>query len=274
MTNQEVVIVPNNKGILLNVKIYFRHTDLIKVLTWREIIVRYKQTIIGSLWAIIQPLVTMIALTIIVHGFMEVGTNDIPYAIFSMSGLVPWIYFTHSLTKATICLPLNYPLITKMSFPKAVLPISAVLASFVDYLISLTVLLLMMPIYGLSVTWKILFLPCFSLLGIILSLGIGFWFSAVNIRFRDVTNLLPFITQIWFFITPVAYSSDIVPEKWRWLFALNPVTGIIEGLRWCLFDYDIHSFSNPLLSLLSISIISISGLLFFQYQENEFADII
>lgn len=267
-------ITPPQKKVKLNLKELLTYRDLIWILTYREIKIRYKQRIVGSAWAIIQPVVTMIIFSVLFGQLMKTPTEGIPYPIFSYTALVPWSFFTHALTKSTTCLRLNSNLITKVYFPRLILPIVAVLGALIDFLIAFSVLILMMFFYGIVPTYAIIFTPFFILLTILTVLSISLWLSAINVEYRDIENLLPFIIQTGLFITPIAYSSKIIPEKFQLLYALNPMAGVVEGFRWALLGQ-----GDPPSLILAIStsvvlLLLVSGLYFFKKKEDFFADVI
>ena len=252
----------------------WENRDLINLLAWREIKLRYKQTIIGAAWAIIQPLVTMVVFTVLFGKLMKVSSEGIPYPIFAYSALVPWTFFVHALTKSTHSLVSHQDIITKVYFPRLVIPIAAVLAAFIDFIIAFAILILMMFFYGMAPGISILSLPVFILLTIATALGVGLWLAVLNVQYRDVANALSFITQIWLFITPVAYSSGMIPKNWQFLYGLNPMVGVVEGFRWAL-----TGSSNPLGPTFFVSLITAvatlaGGIYYFRQREDSFADVV
>ncbi|MEM6320416.1 MAG: ABC transporter permease [Bacteroidota bacterium] len=264
---------PNNK-INLGLHELWEYGDLIWLLVVREIKVRYKQTIIGGTWAIIQPLLTMVVFTILFDKLAKLPSDDIPYPVFSFCALVPWTYFTHALTKSSTSLVYDRALLTKVYFPRLIIPIAAVLGGLMDFFISFLMLLLLLGWYGIVPNSSIIFLPFFILLIILTALAVGLWLSAINVEYRDVSNMLPFLVQIWLFITPIAYSSTLIPEKWQFLYGLNPMAGVIEGFRWTLLNKEMPAFSLMLVSSLMTLCLLIGGLYFFKRREDYFTDVI
>lgn len=252
----------------------WQYRDLVYLLVWRDIKVRYKQTVVGSSWAILQPLITMIVFTLLFDKLVKIETGETPYPIFSYSALVPWTFFTHAMTKLSTCLTGNYDLVTKVYFPKLVLPISIILAALVDFIISFIMLLILMVIYGITPGISIITLPLFVIMAVATAFGIGLWLAAVNLQFRDISNAVPFIIQIWMFITPIAYPSSLIPEKWRALYGLNPMAGVVEGFRWALVG---SSWEMPVsilaTSLFAVAVLLMGGLFFYRRKEMTFAEV-
>jgi lipopolysaccharide transport system permease protein len=264
----------------LHLKELWRYRELIYFLIWRDIKVRYKQTALGVLWAILQPFLTMVVFTIFFGNIAKVPTGGIPYPIFSYTGLLPWGLFTKAIGDAGRSLIQNRAMITKVYFPRLVIPLGSVLSGLVDFGISFLVLIGMMIYYNfiqgsgyhIFLSWRWLTLPLFLLLAIITSLAVGLWLSALNVIYRDVNYIIPFLTQFWLFITPVAYSSQMFSAKWQFLISLNPMTGVVEGFRWALLG----ASTGPTIFLaisVTISILTlIGGLYYFRRMERTFAD--
>ncbi len=266
-------IEPPQKKVSLNLKELLLYKDLIFILIWREIKIRYKQTIIGTAWAIIQPVISMIVFTLLFDKMMNISSGNIPYPIFSFCALVPWTFFSHSLVKNSRCLIDNRNLLTKVYFPRLIYPLAATLGGFIDFFISFLFLIVLMIYYNIFPSIAIFLLPLFILLNMLAAFGIGLWLSAINVKYRDFLNILPFVTQIWLFITPVAYASDLIPEKFKFLYGLNPIAGVVEGFRWTVLG---QTPSNQIVlsSVLSTIIIFFSGLFFFKSREDYFTDLI
>lgn len=262
----------------LNLKDLWDYRELIYFLTWRDLKVRYKQTVLGFTWVILQPLINMVVFTILFGQLLKVPTDGIPYPIFSFAALLPWLYFAGSLTRSSTTLVGSANLISKVFFPRMVIPIAGVLSGIVDFLVSLIVLIGMMLFYKIIPTWNLLLLPVFLFLAMLTALGFGLWFSALNVRFRDVNHLVPFIIEIWKYATPVIYGATLIPERFRFLLGLNPMTGVVEGFRWAILGSKyVESFDPGPLFFISISItlvVLISGVIFFRNTERTFADII
>ncbi|MCJ7658271.1 MAG: ABC transporter permease, partial [Anaerolineales bacterium] len=247
-TQQEEIIrlQPSRGWTALNLLEVWRYRELVYFLIWRDIKVRYKQTALGAAWAIIQPFFTMVVFTIFFGKLAGVPSDGVPYPIFSYTGLLPWGLFAKALSDAGRSMVANRSMITKVYFPRLVIPIASVLSGLVDFAIGSVVLIGMIIYYNhipipsaqITPTAAIITLPFFILLALITALGVGLWLSALNVKYRDINYVIPFLTQFWLFITPIAYPSSIVPEQWRWLYALNPMTGVVEGFRWALLGVE------------------------------------
>ncbi len=270
-----IYIKPTTGLAALNLRDLWIYRELVVFMIWRTLKVRYKQTALGAAWAIIQPLMTMIVFNFIFGNVAKVPTDDIPYPIFSYTALLPWGLFTTALNQASRSLTANQNMVTKIYFPRLVLPISSVLAGLVDFAIAFVILIGLMFYYHVTPAWNILWtLPLFLLLSIVTALGVALWLSAINVQYRDVNYALPFLTQFWLFITPVAYSASVISEKWQLVYSLNPMAGVVNGFRWALLG----SGSGPDLALWVSAIISlvilVSGLFYFRNMERTFADMI
>ena len=274
----QIVIEPQHGWISLQLRAIWQYRELLYFLVWRDIKVRYKQTALGITWIVIQPIVTMVIFSILFGRLLNVPSGDIPYPIFVYTGLLPWNYFANSLNRSTTSLVRSSHLITKVYFPRLVIPISAVLSGLVDFTISFLVLIGLMMYFRISPTTQIILLPAFLLLAMCTALGFGLWLSALNVRYRDVNHLIPYIIQIWMYLTPVIYSVTLIPEQFRFLLALNPMTGVVGGFRWALLGSETADISliSPLfiLSIAISLIVLVSGAIFFRRTERTFADII
>ena len=247
--------------------------ELVYFFVWRDIKIRYKQTAIGAAWAVLQPLLAMTVFTLFFGKLAHIPSEGLPYEVFVYAGLLPWLYFAASLANATNTIVENQRVITKVYFPRLVLPLSAVLSGLVDFGISFVIFAIMMVYYHLRPTMQILWLPAFLLLAVLTALGVGLWLSALNAIYRDVRYVLPFLIQLWLFASPVIYPPSLMSAKWRWLFGLNPMTGVIEGFRWSLAGQ-----GNPPVRLILISTgivlaVLLSGLAYFQKMETTIADV-
>ena len=229
-----LVIRPTSGFVPLDLHELWNYRELLYFLTWRDIKVRYKQTIMGIAWAVIQPLFMMLIFTVFFGRLAKIPSDGLPYPIFVFTALLPWQMFSRALTDASTSLVVNERLITKVYFPRLLVPASAVLASLVDFTIALVLLVGMMFYYGIVPTGAVWTLPLFILLALMTALGIGFWLSALDATYRDVRYTLPFLTQLWLFATPVVYPASMVPDNWRLLYGLNPMAGVVEGFRWAL----------------------------------------
>jgi len=270
-----IYIKPTTGLAALNLRDLWVYRELVFFMIWRNLKVRYKQTLLGATWAIIQPLMTMIVFNFIFGNVAKVPTDNIPYPIFSYTALLPWGLFTTALNQASRSLTTNQNMVTKIYFPRLVLPISSVLAGLVDFAIAFVILIGLMFYYGVTPAWNVLWtLPFFLLLSIVAALGVSLWLSAINVQYRDVNYALPFLTQFWLFITPVAYSASVISDKWQLVYSLNPMAGVVNGFRWALLG----AGSGPDLALwISVGIslfILVSGLFYFRNMERTFADTI
>lgn len=252
----------------------WEYRELLYFLTWRDIKVRYKQTVLGAAWAVIQPLFMMLVFSLFFGKLAGVPSDGIPYPVFAFCGLLPWQLFANSLTQASNSLVGSQNLITKVYFPRLVVPISAVLGGVVDFAIAFVLLLAMMFYYGIVPGWQIVVLPGLVLLVVLASLGVGLWLSALNVQYRDVRYTISFLVQFWLFATPVAYPSSIVPEKWRVLYALNPMVGVVDGFRWALLGKPGSPGVPLLISMIVVVLLLIGGLYYFRRMEQQFADIV
>ncbi len=268
-----VTIQPSKSWIALDLKTLWAYRELLYFLTWRDIKVRYKQTLLGAAWAIIQPLFTMIIFTIFFGRLAGIPSDDVPYPLFAYAGLLPWVFFSNAVNNSGNSLILSSNLITKVYFPRMIIPSAATAAGFVDFLISLIILAILMIWYGVTLTINILFFPVLVLLTVLLALGVGMWMSALNVKYRDIRYALPFVIQLWMFATPIIYPSSLLPEKWRWLIALNPVAGIIEGYRSSLFG-KAFDWKAIAISTIITFVVLIYSAYSFRRMERSFADII
>ncbi|MCB0256794.1 MAG: ABC transporter permease [Anaerolineae bacterium] len=275
-----VVIKPTRGLSSLQLGAVWEYRELLYFMVWRDVKVRYKQTALGVLWVALQPVLSTLVFTVIFGIFLSVPSNGLPYPIFAYAGLLPWQYFSSSLTRTSTNLVDNANLITKVYFPRLAIPLSGVLSSLVDFAVGLVVLFIMMLIYRVPLTSAVLLVPLFLLLAMITALGFGLWLSALNVRYRDIKQLMPFIVQLWMYLTPVIWPVTIIPEKFRPLLALNPMTGVVSGFRWALLgDSSAVTGLQASTGLFALSVIIavgalITGLFFFRSTERTFADII
>ena len=248
------------------------YRELLYFLVWRDVKVRYKQTAIGAAWAIIQPLLTMVIFTLVFDKFAKVPSNGLPYPIFSFAALLPWTYFSKALNQSILSVVSNANLITKVYFPRLLLPTASVLAGMVDFAISFLFFVILMVWYGIIPSSAVLFLPGFTLLAMLTALAVSLWLAVINVRYRDVGQAIPFVVQLWMFASPVAYPMSVVPEKWRLFYSLNPMAGVIEGFRWALTGSERPPLVPIILSTLIVCVLLYSGILFFRRMESTFAD--
>ncbi len=266
------MVLPPTRLPSFNLAEIWSYRDLLFILAWRDIKVRYKQTTLGAAWAVLQPLLTMVVFSLLFGVAAKLPSEGIPYPIFTFTALLPWQLFAYSLSESGNSLVANQQLITKVYFPRLVIPLGAVIAGLVDFAISFVVLLAMMLFYRIPFSWHMLTLPAFVLLAVLTALTGGIWLSALNVEYRDVRYTIPFLTQFWMFATPIAYSATLVPEKWRWLYSLNPMNGVVEGFRWAMLGKEGFSLPFFLISLGVVVVLFIGGLVYFRRMEDSFAD--
>ncbi len=271
-----LIYEPEKPGLpRVNWRELWEYRELLFFLTLRDIQVRYKQAALGVTWAVLQPLLSMIIFSIIFGRLAGLPSGDVPYPIFAFAALLPWQLFSGALSRAGASLVANRNLLTKVYFPRLIIPLSAVAAGLVDFGISLLVLAVLMVIYAVQITWAVLLLPFFVLLALLTALAVGLWISALNVQYRDFEHALPFIIQAWLYASPVAYSTELIPAEgpWRVLYGLNPIAGVVQGFRWALLG------TTPpdemfYASLLIVALLLVSGLLYFRRMEDSFADIV
>ena len=252
----------------------WEHRELLYFFVWRDVKVRYKQTLLGAAWAVIQPFMTMVAFTLFFGMLGRLPSEGLPYPVFYFAALVPWTYFANAMTQATQTMVENQRVITKVYFPRLVLPLSAVLSGLDDFGIAFVVLLGIMLWYGVVPGVAALTLPLFLFLAVLTAFAVGLWLSALNARYRDVRYTVPFLVQFWLFASPVAYPSSLVPERWRWLYGLNPMAGVIDGFRWALTGRGAPSPTLLLASTLAVLLLLAGGLVYFQRAEATLADVV
>jgi lipopolysaccharide transport system permease protein len=269
-----IYIRPSSGWVPLNLRDLWEYRELLYFLVWRDIKVRYKQTVLGAAWAIIQPFFTMVVFSIFFGRLARISSEGIPYPIFSYTALVPWMYFASALAQASNSVVEHERVITKVYFPRLILPMASILSGLLDFAIAFTVLVGMMLFYGITPTTAIWTVPFFVLLVMMTALGVGLWLSALNVQYRDVRYTIPFLIQFWLFATPIAYPSNLVPEPWRTIYGLNPMAGVVEGFRWALLGKT-HA-PGPLLAVSALTVIGllIGGLYYFRRMEDTFADVV
>ena len=269
-----LVIKPTYGWVSLGLHSVWEHRELLYFLIWRDIKVRYKQTVLGIAWAVLQPFLLMVVFSVFFGRLAKVPSDGFPYPLFTFCGLLPWQLFAHALTESSNSLVANERLITKVYFPRLVIPLSAVLTGLVDFIFAFLVLLGMMIHYGVMATSALWTLPLFILMAVATALGVGLWLSALNVQYRDVRYTIPLITQCWLFLSPVAYPSSIVPEPWRLLYGVNPMAGVVEGFRWALLGKAQSPRPLLLVSVAVVTLLLMSGLYYFRRMEKTFADVI
>lgn len=270
----EIIIGPN-KSIKYRWRELWEYRELFYFLSWRDILVRYKQTMLGIAWSVLRPFLTMIVFTIIFGKIAKLPSGNIPYAVLVFAAMLPWQFFSNTLSESGLSLTANANMITKVYFPRIILPTTSMIVSFIDFLISFAMLCVLMSWYGFFPDAKILVLPVLLLFAALTSLGAGYWISALNVTYRDFRYIVPFLIQFGLYISPVGFSSDVVPEKWRLLYSLNPMVGVIDGFRWALLGKDAGLYMPGFILSVCITLtLFISGARFFYRTERRFADII
>lgn len=271
----EILIQPSKGWVSLKLRELWEYRELLYFLIWRDIKVRYKQTVLGAAWAVIQPFFTMVVFSLFFGKLAKVPSDGIPYPIFSYAALVPWTFFANGLGQASNSLVGAARMIKKIYFPRLAMPIATVLGGIVDFGLAFIVLLGMMLFYGIAPTANMLWLPLFLLLALITCLGASLWLSAMNVQFRDVRYTVPFITQFWMFATPIAYPSSLIEDPiWRMLYGINPMVGVIEGFRWALLGTDTAPGPIIIVSVLAALVLFIGGAFYFRRMEKTFADVV
>ena len=269
-----MIIRPSRGRLALNLRELWQYRELLYFLVWRDVKVRYKQTALGAAWAIIQPFFTMVVFSVFFGLLARVPSEGMPYPIFAYSALVPWMFFANAVTQASNSLVDQERLITKVYFPRLIIPSAVVLAGLVDLAIAFGVLLGMMLFYGIPPTPAIWAIPFFILLAAATALGVGLWLSALNVQYRDVRYAVPFLVQFWLFATPIAYPSSLVPEPWRAFYGLNPMAGVVEGFRWALLGKAHLPGMLLVVSICTVALLLIGGLLYFKRMERTFSDVV
>ncbi len=269
-----VHIAARGRWLALDLVELWAYRELLYFFVWRDIKVRYKQTVIGAAWAVLQPVLTMLVFSLFFGTLAKIPSQGLPYPVFYYCALLPWMYFSTAMQGATNIVVDQQRVITKIYFPRVVLPIAAVLSGLLDFAISFAVFLGMMVYYRIVPTKAVIWLPAFTLLAILTALGVGLWLSALNALYRDVRYVLPFLVQFWMFASPVAYASSLVPAKWRWLYGLNPMAGVIEGFRWALTGHGQPPGILLAASSAAVVLLVFSGLVYYHAVEGTMADVV
>jgi len=270
-----VVTLKPAKGWLgIDLKELWHYRELIYFLTWRDIKVRYKQAVLGIAWSVLQPVLTTAITTVVFGVLLKVKSDGLPYPVFALSALLPWHLFQLSLQKSSVSLVGNSNLITKVYFPRVIIPLSSVLAALVDFGISLVLLFITMAIYRLPLTWNVLWVIPLTLLTVLAALAVGLWLSALNVQYRDVQQMVPFLIQIWMYATPIVYPITTIPEgTLRYIYSLNPMVGVVQGFRWAFFGGSPPDMTL-IISSLAVLLLLVTGLFFFRRMEKTFADVV
>ncbi|HKI87075.1 MAG TPA: ABC transporter permease [Thermoanaerobaculia bacterium] len=272
---QPVVRIRPSKGwVSLKLREVWEYRELLYFLVWRDIKVRYKQTVLGAAWAVLQPLMTMVVFSLFFGKLAKIPSDGIPYPIFSYAALVPWTFFANGLAQGSNSLVGSQSVIKKVYFPRLVIPIASVMSGVVDFVLAFAILFVMMAGYGIHPTWNVLWLPLLLVLAFVTALGVGLWLSALNVQFRDIRYTVPFLTQLWLFATPIAYPSSLLHQPWRTVYGLNPMAGVVEGFRWALLGTQTRPGAMVLASSLAALALLLSGAFYFRRMERTFADVV
>jgi lipopolysaccharide transport system permease protein len=275
MDNQNVLVIEAGRTERHYWKDLWRYRELFYFLAWRDILVRYKQTVIGLAWALIRPFLTMVVFVFVFSKLAKLPSDGVPYPILVFAALLPWQFFANAFTEAGNSLISNAKLISKVYFPRLVVPASAVIVSFLDFLISGIILVGLMLWYGFAPDWRIITLPLFTLIAFVAAMGVGLWTAALNVKYQDVRYVIPFVVQFGLYVSPVGFSSTNVPEQWRLLYSINPMVGVIDGFRWAIVGGNTHLYwPGFLLSLFLVLVILVTGIYYFRKTEKSFADVI
>jgi len=275
LNTEHVKVIRKRHGLIgVDFNELWRYRELFWFLALRDILVRYKQTVIGIAWSILQPLFTMVVFSVIFGNLGKFPSDGVPYPILTFAALLPWQFFAHSMSASSQSIVGSASIISKVYFPRLIIPTSAVISGTIDFCISFVILIGMMVWYKIVPTANIVYLPLFVLLTFTAALAVGLWLSALNAEFRDVFYVVPFLVQAGQYISPVAYSSSIIPEKWKLLYSLNPMAGVIDGFRWCILGTATPNWTGIIISAVSVLVIFIGGLLYFRKMERTFADVI
>jgi len=270
-----MVVVQPSKGLFhLDLLPVWKYRELLYFLVWRDIKVRYKQTAIGAAWAICQPLLTMMIFAVIFGRFAKIPSDNVPYPIFAFAGLLPWTYFSQSIARSGMSLVSDANLIRKIYFPWLIIPAAAVVVPLVDFILSFLILLVLMGWYRVTPGWATATLPLFMCMAVAAACGVSLWLSALNVRYRDVGHAIPFLVQFWMYASPIVYPVSLIPERWRTLYSLNPMVGVVEGFRWGLLNKPNPDFQAIALGCVVTAVTFLSGLVFFKRMERVFADIV
>jgi lipopolysaccharide transport system permease protein len=269
-----IVIEPSRRWWSLNLREVWSYRELLYFLIWRDVKVQYKQTAIGAAWAILQPLLTMIVFTLVFRKLARMPSDGLPYPIFAYTALLPWNLFARALNRSTTSLVGQSNLVSKVYFPRLIVPLAATVSGIVDFTIAFTLLIAMMMWYDFVPTWGLLALPLFTGLALTAAFALGLWLSALHVRYRDVGHTIPFLIQTWMFASPVAYPVSVIPEKWQLLYSLNPMVGVIEAFRWALLGTHGPNFVAIAISTAMVFVLLCTGLLYFKRTERTFADVV
>ena len=274
LARKVTIVKPQEGRLRVDFRELWEYRELLFFLVWRDIKVRYKQTVIGGAWAILQPTASMVIFSIFFGRFANIPSDGVPYPLFAYAGLLPWLYFSSSMSQCGISVVGNAALITKVYFPRLIIPLNGVFVPIVDFFLASSVLGALYLYYHETPAIQVVFLPVFLLLALMTALGAGLWLSALTVRYRDIPYALPFLVQLWFFASPVVYPVSLIPERWQWVYSLNPMVGVLDGFRWCLLDRPAPGLEVVGVSALVGITLIVTGLFYFKRVERHFADII
>jgi len=269
-----VMVRPAGSALDLDLPSLWRSGELLYFLVWRDVKLRYKQTAIGAGWSILQPLITMVLFTAVFSGIAKIPSDGVPYPLFAYAALLPWSYFAQALSRGGNSLVSNSHLLTKVYFPRLIIPLSAVVSPLVDLAVAFVLLIAMMAWYGVTPTNGILVIPVFLVFCVLTALAVSLWLSALCVKYRDVSVVIPFMTQVWLYASPVAYPASLVPDEWRLMYSLNPMAAVIEGFRWALFGTAAPDPAVVAASILGVLVLLCGGLVYFKKMERVFADVV
>jgi lipopolysaccharide transport system permease protein len=269
-----ICIEPSTGWFSLKLREVWAYRELLYFLIWRDVKVRYKQTAIGAAWAVLQPFLTMVIFGMVFKKLANVPSDGLPYSIFAYTALLPWSLFAGAVNRSSLSIVGQASIISKVYFPRLIVPLSATISGLVDFAVAFILLIGMMIWYGILPNWGILALPLFLLFALTTALAVGLWLSALNVKYRDVAHAIPFLIQIWLFASPIAYPVSLVPEKWRLLYSLNPLVGVIEGFRWALLGKQSPDFVLIAVSASAVIALLFTGLIYFKRMERTFADVV
>jgi len=267
-------IGPTSGWVALRFGELWEYRELLYFLVWRDLKIRYRQTVLGASWAILQPLITMAVFTLFFGILVRLPSDGVPYPLFAYSGLVPWTFFAQGVTLSSNSLVANQALIRKVYFPRLVIPVASVASIVIDFAIAFVVLLGMIAFYGQPFSPAVIWLPFFFLLAVVAAVGVGIWLSALNVLYRDIQHIVPFLVQTWLFATPIVYPSSLIPETWRPLYGINPMAGVVDGFRWALLGSGAQPGAMLATSVVSASLLLVSGLFVFRRMERSFSDVV
>jgi lipopolysaccharide transport system permease protein len=269
-----VEIRPQRGWFDLELGTLWRYRELMRILVERDVKVRYRQAALGMAWAIIQPVFAVVIFTVVFGNFARIPSNGVPYPLFALAATLPWTYFAEAARRSAVGLVTESELVRKIYFPRLVIPLAAVTAPLVDFAVSFLVMLAALMWYGVAPSWHLVFIPAFLGVAMMLALAVGLWLGPINVRFRDITHTLPFLLQVWMYGSPIVYPLSLVPERWKTLYSLNPMVGVIEGFRWAILGKARPDVTAMAISAAVIAVALVGGLVFFKRRERQFADVI